>query len=290
MDLAQFGNRYFDNVAPWALVKKDKERCGSALNLNLELVKALSVISYPFTPRSAKEAWSLLGCSEDLVEKGWFSLDRTLPKGQKLKEPRPLFSKISLDEGSAVFNDFERLNLRIGQILSVSDHPNADQLILMEVDIGRKIQLVAGLKKYYSKESLVGKKVVVVSNLKPAKLRGCESQGMVLAAEHDDMVRLLTPAGDASPGEMVNSGMNSSEKVLSFQDFQKLTLLVGEAVDKEEADIGREVKCKCPPQIPKGKVVVFLPSIDSTEALALFTEKGIPITVDGNLPNGAKVR
>ncbi len=290
MDLAQFGNRYFDNVAPWALIKEDKERCGSVLNLNLELVKALSVLSYPFLPRSAKEAWSLLGCADSVAEQGWSSLRSKLPTGQRLREPSPHFSKISLEEGNTLFNDFETLNLKVGQILSVRDHPNADQLVLMEVDIGKKIQLVAGIKKYYSKEALVGKKVVVVSNLKPAKLRGYESQGMVLAAEHDDDVRLLTPAGEAAPGERVNSGMSSSEKILTFQDFQKLNLRVGEMMDKEKVDIGREIKCKCPPQKSEGKVAVFLPSPDSNEALALFTEKGVPITVDGDLPNGATVR
>ena len=196
MDLAQFGNRYFDSVGPWALIKKDREACGSALNLNLELVKALAVMSYPFMPRSAKGAWKLLGQEGDLESAGWKAIGVALQGQQKLLEPKPLFSKISVekDEADSVFKGFSTLNLRVGQIIEAGNHPNADSLLLMQVDIGKKVQIVAGLKAYYSPEELKGRKVVVVSNLKPAKLRGYESQGMRLM-----LVKGLRPSLAASP-------------------------------------------------------------------------------------------
>lgn len=292
MDLAQFGNRYFDSVGPWALIKKDREACGSALNLNLELVKALAVMSYPFMPRSAKGAWKLLGQEGELESAGWKAIGVALQGQQKLLEPKPLFSKISVekDEADSVFKGFGALNLRVGQIIEAGNHPNADSLLLMQVDIGRKVQIVAGLKAYYSPEELKGRKVVVVSNLKPAKLRGYESQGMLLAAEAGEVVALLSPPAEASPGEAVNSGMTPGEKQIEFKDFQKLTLRVGTVVGKDKVDIGREIACRCP-DVPEGtRVAVFLPSPDAKEGLLFFTPNGLPVTADHRLPSGAIIR
>ena len=202
MDLAQFGNRYFDSVGPWALIKKDREQCGSSLYLNLQLVQALAVLSYPFLPRSGEGAWKLLGYPEGLLSKGWEGVAAPLPEGQKLPEPKPLFSKIAVEKNDAdtAFKGFESLNLKVGRIIDAQNHPNADSLLLMQVDIGRKVQIVAGLKAYFTLEELKGRKVVVVSNLKPAKLRGYESQGMLLAAEAGDVVTLLTASGRCGAG------------------------------------------------------------------------------------------
>ena len=221
MDLAQFGNRFFDAVGPWSLIKTDKVACGSVLYLNLMIVKALSVLSYPYLPRSAQAAWELLGYEGSILDDGWSGVDSSLPVGQRLKEPVPLFSKITLEKEDAVFKGFETLNLKVGQIVHGNDHPNADALLLLEVDIGHKIQVVAGIKAYYEKSALVGKKVVVVTNLKPAKLRGYESQGMLLAADSDEKVRLLDPSPDSVPGEPVNSGMSQSEKMITFSRISK---------------------------------------------------------------------
>ena len=89
--------------------------------------------------------------------------------------------------------DFAKVELRIGTITSVEDHPQADKLFVIKVDVGEdeERQLVAGIKKWYSKEDLLGKQVVVVSNLQPAKLRGIESQGMLLAAENEDESKVV---------------------------------------------------------------------------------------------------
>jgi methionyl-tRNA synthetase len=292
MDLAQFGNRYFDGVGPWALIKKDRDACGSALNLNLELVKALAVMSYPFMPNSAKGAWKLLGQEGDLEAAGWSAIGVDLPGEQKLQEPKPLFSKIAVEKEDAgsVFKGFGALNLKVGQIVEAGNHPNADSLLLMQVDIGRKVQIVAGLKAYYSPEQLKGRKVVVVSNLKPAKLRGYESQGMLLAAEAGELVTLLSPPADASPGDAVNSGLIPGEKQIEFKDFQKLTLRIGTVIGKDKVDVGREIKCRCP-DVPEGtRLAVFLPSPEADGGLAFFTEKGAPVTADPRLPSGATIR
>jgi len=291
MDLAQFGNRFFDSVAPWALLKSDKEKCGAVLNLNLELVKALSIMTYPYLPRSANEAWHFLGNHGKIGKGSWSAIGEPMVVGQQLQLPRPLFNKIVVEKESSMFQEFSKLNLKVAQIKDVQDHPNAEKLYVLKLDAGKDVQLVAGVKAWYSREQLIGKKIVYISNLQPAKLRGVESQGMMLAAEADEKVYVLTPGPDAEPGEPVNSGMEQGEKLLSFSDFQKLTLKTGHMVSENEVDLGRPVKVKFPEgtQAPS-QIAVFLPSADAKEGLPLFTAKGRPITVDGELSNGAQVR
>ncbi|QLH75472.1 MAG: methionine--tRNA ligase [Methanomassiliicoccales archaeon] len=291
MDLAQFGNRFFDSVAPWGLIKTDREKCGALLNLNLVIVKALTIMSYPFLPRSADEAWSMLGEKGQIGKGSWNEIGSEMKEGQSLELPHPLFTKIVVEKESNIFQEFSRLNLRVAEIKQVSDHPNAEKLYVLKLDAGKEVQLVAGIKAYYRPEELIGKKIVYVSNLQPAKLRGIESQGMILAAEAGDKVYVLTPSGDAAPGDPVNSGMVQSEKLLSFSDFQKLILRTGHVTSDGDVDIGRSLRVKFPDQgkIPP-QVAVFLPSEGSNEGLPLYTDKGVLITVDGELQNGAKVR
>lgn len=97
--------------------------------------------------------------------------------------------------------DFEKLDLKVGEILGVDDIPGADKLYRLQVDVGHKqITLVAGLKKNYSKEKLVGKKIVVLTNLRPANIRGITSEGMLLASVKGDKINLVTIDGDAEVG------------------------------------------------------------------------------------------
>ena len=103
------------------------------------------------------------------------------------------------------FSDWKRLDIRVGEILAAEDHPNADKLIVLRVDVGEVRQIVAGLRGYYEPEELIGKKAIVFVNLKPVKLRGIESQGMVLAAVDPatDVVALLTLDQDAPKGSRI---------------------------------------------------------------------------------------
>jgi len=103
------------------------------------------------------------------------------------------------------FEDFSRVELRVAEVKEVLDHPNASKLYILKVDAGEGElrQLVAGLKPYMPPEKLLGKKIVIVANLEPATLRGEVSQGMLLAAEHEGHVAVLTPAEDLPPGSKV---------------------------------------------------------------------------------------
>ena len=103
------------------------------------------------------------------------------------------------------FDDFSKLDLKVGKILDVSVHPDAERLYVLKVDIGEKvIQLVAGIKKAYSPEELRGRLIVVVSNLEPRTLRGIESQGMLLAAKDGDMIAVLMPEKEVAPGSRIS--------------------------------------------------------------------------------------
>jgi methionyl-tRNA synthetase len=102
------------------------------------------------------------------------------------------------------YEDFSKLEMKIGKVLEVEDHPNADKLYVLKVNIGDKeIQLVAGLKNHYSAEDLKGKNVVVLTNLEPRQLRGVESQGMVLAAQSNDKVCVIGPLDEIEPGSVI---------------------------------------------------------------------------------------
>jgi methionyl-tRNA synthetase len=103
------------------------------------------------------------------------------------------------------YSEWKKLDIRVGEVKAAEDHPNADKLLILRVDVGEPRQLVAGLKGYYNPDNLVGRKVVVFVNLKPVKLRGIESQGMVLAAvdETTDTVSLLTIDQDAPIGARI---------------------------------------------------------------------------------------
>ena len=159
---------------------------------------------------------------------------------QKLDEPTPLYSSVHLEDifkEDSLMKEMKKLDLRAAKIKSVEDHPNADRLYVINVDLGDHSRtLVAGLKSYYRKEEMTGKKVVVVANLEPAKLRGIESQGMVLAAEDNEIVSLLI--ANAEPGTQIE-GTVKDAKQISFKEFQEFEIQVVKAegdklVGKEE--------------------------------------------------------
>ncbi len=103
------------------------------------------------------------------------------------------------------FNDFTKIDLRVAKIISVEDHPQADKLLLLRVDVGgEEKQIVAGIKGHYSAEELHGKLIIIVNNLEPAVLRGVESQGMLLAMQAGEGIALVVPDGDAPSGSKVN--------------------------------------------------------------------------------------
>ena len=135
------------------------------------------------------------------------------PETSKAEAPKPESPKPETPKPEAsvsdtiTFDDFSKIKLRVGRVLEASEHPNADKLLVLKVDLGdEQRQIVAGLKAFYDPESLVGKNLIIVANLAPRKMRGLESQGMLLAASTDDhsQVIIATTDADIAPGSAVS--------------------------------------------------------------------------------------
>ena len=239
MELSRFGNRYFDSVKPWALVKSDKGQCGRVMNNNLLIVKALSVLAWPFMPRSSEKIWGYLGYEKSIERSGIDAVLSPLPAGRNMIEPLPVYKKIEAEveeeetpEDKSSYADFKNLDLRVGKIISAEDHPDAEKLFVLKIDIGEGSprQIVAGLRAYYSKEQLTGRYLILVSNLKPAKLRGLSSQGMLLAADDEALggtsVQLLRPSKNVPVGTKMNCGFDNTSSMIEYKDFQKVSMIV----------------------------------------------------------------
>ncbi len=274
------------------------------MNTNLRIVKALAVMSWPFMPRSSEKIWEYLGVGGTIEECGYRGLAAPLPAGTPMPEPVPVYKKVEFEdekekvhkapaaepEISGPFADFRKLDLRAGTVVSVQDHPDADKLYLLNVDIGEESprQIVAGLKAYYPREKMLGRRVLVVSNLKPAKLRGVMSSGMLLAADDEDIggnaVLLLTPSKEVPNGTKFSSGMDSSSSRIEYKDFQKAVLKVSTV--KDGMFVAGSRKLGSAEGCPLRAAAVF----DGEETVLLSDGNGSVATVDSEIKDGAGVR
>jgi methionyl-tRNA synthetase len=251
MNLAQFGNFYFDQKQPWNLVKSDKEKCGTVLHICLKMVQALAVFMSPYLPFSSDRIWNILGYKDSIHEGNWDDALSELNVGESLEKPKPLFKKLLLEEFMAEGDPFSKLDLRVAKVIDVKEHPQADTLYMLHVDLGAlgKRVIVAGMKPHYTKDEIKGKSIVTVVNLKPVKIRGVESKGMLLAAEDGAGVCSLLNPGDARPGsEVFIEGIpREPVRVLEFDDFKKVDMVIDE--DQKAAYNGKML------QSEKGDVV-----------------------------------
>jgi methionyl-tRNA synthetase len=263
MSLARSGNQFFDAVGPWALVKVDKEACGTSLHVALRIVKALCMLSAPFLPFSSARLWNMLGYESDVHSHSWDEALNDIETGQKIGKPSPLFEKIELPEEDVSVDSM--LDLRVGKVVSIEDHPDAEKLFIMSVDLGdEKRQIVAGLKGYYTSEELDGRDLVILCNLQPAKLRGVESNGMLLAAEHKEIVSVVLAEGSA-PGTQVFG--SKGLPVMSFEDFKKMRIVVSE--------------------VEEGRKTVAV--LDGKREI-LLKAGGEPVTLHRDVPAGSQVK
>ncbi len=235
-ELVRALNRYVDTAAPWALAKNgDTARLGTVLYTLLELMRKIAVHLWPVMPRKSVLMLEQLGI--EFSSKTTRLADEAdsfgaLAPGGKVAESSNLFPRIEpLEEAPAKpteaaveakpapakgpapepvaqieFADFQKLDLRIGRVMACEQHPNADKLLKVMVDLGEASprQILAGMAAYFTPQDMVGKMVTVVSNLAPRKMRGLESQGMILAVHTDSGLELLTPGGPAAPGAKVS--------------------------------------------------------------------------------------
>lgn len=229
MNIARIGNRYLQETEPWKVAKTDPERVKTILNVAIQICANIAIAFEPFLPfmsekllrmlNGDKISWDMLGCF-DLV-----------PAGAQLQQPELLFEKIEddviqaqLDRLAAIkeqnklkawqpepqaapvdFDTFLKLDIRVGKVLECQAVPKADKLLRFLIDDGMGTRtIVSGIAKYYKPEDLVGKQVCFIANFPPRKLKGVESQGMILSAENPDgTLTVISPADTLAPGSKI---------------------------------------------------------------------------------------
>lgn len=237
--LLKRSNKYIDETMPWVLAKEEsrKERLATVLYNLIESIRIASVLLYPFIPDTALEIQKQINAQKT----EWATLktfDGTIA-GTAVNEAKPLFARI--DEGKMLaeisamkeaevqkaepvkeekkevtaevtqedkyitIDDFAKIDLRVAKVLECEKVEGSDKLLKLQLEVGsEKRQVVSGISKYYAPEDLIGKTVVLVANLKPVKLRGVESNGMILAAANDETLAVLTPLSEIPSGTKVS--------------------------------------------------------------------------------------
>ena len=181
---------------------------------------------------SSQKLWILIGNKNKISDLNWDDALSKINIGHTLEKPKTLFDKLLIEDFMAEEDIFSNIDLRTAKIIDVKDHPDAEKLLILQIDLGQIGQrvIVAGIKKYYSKDELKGKNIVVVTNLKPAKIRGIQSNGMLLAATDSKGVVSLIDPNDAKPGSRVfiDDISFKPENVVEFDKFQQIKMFVDE--------------------------------------------------------------
>ncbi len=211
-------NKYIDSMAPWVLAKSDMNRLKIVMSNIMETLKIVSVLLWPFMPKTAEKIQNLLGLPRtgkdlrlpDVGEWGKVvavepvsKAIQLFPRIEKNREGKTVKKKIENTEGKISFQEFQKMDLRVGTIKTVEAIPGSKKLLKLTVDIGEERTVVTGISDYYDEGTLVGKQVVLVANLEPIRLMGVESMGMVLAAEDSSGVHLLVPDVQTVPGSRI---------------------------------------------------------------------------------------
>ncbi len=236
MNLARLGNKYLADEEPWKLIKENPERVNTQMFVALQIATALAVLSEPFLPFTSKKLRSMLGIHPSPPEvSDWNEVAKPqtiLSPGTAVGQAELLFAKIEDEEiqkqidkleatktanKSAVkkmeeqkeliqYDDFAKMDLRVGTILEAEKMPKANKLLILKVDTGIDVRtIVSGIAESFSPEEVIGKKVTVLVNLAPRNLRGTESQGMILMTTNaDGKLVFVNPDAEASNGETIN--------------------------------------------------------------------------------------
>jgi methionyl-tRNA synthetase len=207
MDLARFGNKYLTDNEPWKTIKTDPEKAKTVLQDCLQLIAHLGVCLQPFLPDTSKSIFEMLNLKAEFA---WID-EIIIENGHQLNEPKLLFAKVEDEQiqfqmdklmasksspvtaeinpqkPECTFDDFQKLDIRVATILEAEKVPKADKLLKLLVDTGiDKRTVVSGIAEHFTPEDVIGKQVSILVNLAPRKIRGVESQGMILMAEDEN--------------------------------------------------------------------------------------------------------
>lgn len=233
-------NKYIDETAPWILAKDEvnKDRLNQVLYNLVESIRIIGILIKPFMEHTSNKIWAQLNLSSEAMRWEEAEVFETIASGLKVSKGEILFQRVDIDqeveaidrENQAYINatnkdmkkeetkevkidkkdeitidDFGKLELRSAKIVRAEKHPKADKLYVLQLEVGNEQrQVVSGIAKHYSLEELVGKTVILVANLKPVKLRGVESQGMILAGVDEENLVLATLGGDMPTGTIIS--------------------------------------------------------------------------------------
>ena len=236
MNLARLGNKYLADEEPWKVIKQDEERVKTIMYVALQIASALAVLSEPFLPFTSTKLKSILNIDASDTTVQWntvATLDVLLPAGHTINKAELLFRKVEDQEIEAqlakleatkkanlqmnkevtpqkdtiTFDDFTKLDMRVGTIIEAEKMPKAKNLLVLKVDTGLDTRtIVSGIAESFTPEEIVGKKVTVLVNLAPRALRGVESEGMILMTENaDGKLVFVNPDEDGvNSGETIN--------------------------------------------------------------------------------------
>jgi methionyl-tRNA synthetase len=226
MNLVRSANRFFNDRAPWQLIKDGRTaESGGILYACCEIIRIVSIILYPVMPNKMREVRAIFDLKYDTLTLDHARKFLELRPGMQLHFNESIFPRIqpkaetagapeakdkepataAAIEGLLDISEFAKVKLRVAQVLSAERVEGADKLLRLQIDLGNeKRQIVAGVAEFYSPEQITGKRIVVVANLKPATIRGIESQGMLLAAKKGKLLRLVVPDGDIPLGATIS--------------------------------------------------------------------------------------
>jgi methionyl-tRNA synthetase len=229
MNLSRAANKYFNDSEPWKTLKSSPEHCSTTLHVAIQIVRSLAILLEPVVPATSEKIWKLLNLNIPLRVDGWDSASEfRIKEGHQLNKPEILITKIEdkqidkivkfLEGGdkheavpisplkpTITIDDFKKIDLRVGRVIEAEKVPKSEKLIKLQVEIGNeRRQVIAGIAQHYKPEDLIGKLIVVVANLQPAKLMGQESQGMILAASNESgTLTLVGVQSEISTGSTV---------------------------------------------------------------------------------------
>ena len=222
--LIRFGNKYIDLTKPWLLARdvSKKDRLATVLYNLSDVIRNVAIMLSPILTKTSNKVMKKMNQSfKDMKNLGWHKTVSNV----RITVGEPLFPRIDVKKWKKVIKmseekemevqatqkpqvtieDFAKLDLRVAKILSAERVPKSEKLIRLELDLGsEKRQIVAGIGKVYMPESLIGKEIIIIFNIKPAKLMGIESNGMLLAAKDSEKLRILTVDGPVDPGAKIS--------------------------------------------------------------------------------------
>lgn len=219
MNLIRSTNKFFDTNAPWKMIKEGKTaEAGGVLYVASEVIRIVAIILSPVMPEKSLEILGVYGRGEDELSLDNARTFYSLEPGSKVKIGGSVFPRIQekkkegakqkakddSGEGLIDISEFGKVQLVVAEVIEAEKVEGADKLLKLQIDIGsEKRQIIAGIAEFYKPEEVTGKKIIVVKNLKPAKIRGVESNGMLLAAKKGKKLTLVTPEADIPNGASV---------------------------------------------------------------------------------------